>query len=104
MNNNGNRGRNSGNSFARQDQKTQNNVDPAAVQGLINVAAKKLGMTPQQLTRGIESGDIEKTLRGGGKNGEFSAAASLLGDPQALQRLMSDPKTAELISKLRNGR
>lgn len=104
MNNNGNRGRAARNTSAQSNPKGQETMNTAAVQGLINVAAKKLGMTPQQLARGIESGEIEKTLRSGGKNGEFSAAAAALNDPQALQRLMSDPKTAELIAKLRNGR
>lgn len=84
--------------------KNQNNdlsPNPAVMNDLLNVAAKKLGCTPQQLQKSIESGNIGQGIAQNSKNAaSINELNRLMKDPAAIQKLMNDPKAAELLKKL----
>lgn len=75
--------------------------DPAVLNNLLAAASKKLGCTPEQLRRGIESGDLSKSVSPQNKNDpQLAELNRLMNDPAAISKLMSDPKAAELLKKL----
>lgn len=77
------------------------NPDPAVLNNLLAAASKKLGCTPEQLRRGIESGDLSKSVSSQSKNDpQFAELSRLMNDPAAMKKLMSDPKAAALLKKL----
>lgn len=76
----------------------------SAADSLINAAAKNLGCSPSELKAQLQSGELERKIRNAAPGSQLSGAASLLNDPNAMKKLMSDPKAAELIRKLTKGR
>ena len=76
----------------------------SAADSLINAVAKNLGCSPKELKAQLQSGELEKKIRSAAPGSQLSGAAALLNDPAAMQKLMSDPKAAELIRKLTKGR
>jgi hypothetical protein len=80
------------------------NLSQSGADQLLSAAAKKLGCTPEQLKAQLQSGELEKKIRSAPKGSQMAGIAALMNDPAAMRKLMSDPQTAELIRKLRNGR
>lgn len=77
------------------------NPNPAVLNDLLNAAAKKLGCSPQQLKKNLESGNLGQGIAAQGKaNPTLGELNRLMNDPAAIQKLMSDPKAAELLKKL----
>lgn len=79
------------------------NLNPAAVDKLMNAAAQKLGCSPAQLKAKLQSGELERSIKNGSA-GELNGLAAILNDPAAINKLMNDPAAAQIINKLRNGR
>lgn len=75
--------------------------DPAVLNNLLEAASKKLGCTPEQLRRGLESGDLSKSVSPQRKNDpQLAELSRIMNDPAAMTKLMSDPKAAALLKKL----
>lgn len=73
--------------------------DNKAAEAFLRAAAKKLGCSPQALAAQIENGGLEQTLRSQ-SDPKLRAAANLLSDPKALDKLKSDPNAQALMKKL----
>lgn len=74
------------------------NHAPKDMQPLLNEAAKKLGMPPEQLARSLKNGDLSRAL----KNMPAAQQQMLkkaLTDKAACQRLMDSPQAQALLKK-----
>lgn len=74
--------------------------DPAVLNDLLSAASKKLGCTPEQLRKNLESGNLGQNMGNQSNNPQLSELNRLMNDPAAIQKLMNDPKAAALLKKL----
>ncbi len=78
--------------------KSLNTGSPAA-EALIKAAAGRLGCSPEALKAQIENGSLEETLRSQ-SDPRLRAAAGVLSDPKAMEKLRNDPNAQALMKKL----
>lgn len=71
--------------------------------GLLQVVGKKLGMSPEQLRRELESGKFDHALQNmsGSDAQKFQQA---IRNPQIVEKLMSAPQAKALYEKLTRGK
>lgn len=76
-------------------------VDPKLIDGLLTAASKKLGCKPDELKRKLQNGEFEAAVKNSNPTTpQMIRFKQMLGDPKAIERLMSDPKAAEILKKL----
>lgn len=82
----------------------QNQPDAAALNKLLGIAAGKLGTDPNTLMKKLQSGELEQSLKNSPPaNKSMEQLQKALNDPNAMNKLMNDPKTRELINKFSKG-
>ena len=61
---------------------------------MLELAAARLGISPEELARRLHSGNISSIASGN------SQLAKVLGDKQAMERLMNSPQAKALLASL----
>ncbi len=71
--------------------------------GLLQVVSQKLGMSPEQLRKELESGKFDRALQNmsGADAQKFQQA---IRNPQLVEKLMSAPQAKALYQKLTGGK
>ncbi len=78
-----------------------NNMDPKAMQGMLKVVSSKLGMSPQELQKQLESGKLDGAMKGLSPQ-DSAKLMNALSNPAMAQRILSTPQAQEIIKKLKN--
>lgn len=81
----------------------QNQINPKALQGLLNMASKKLNTTPDVLQKQLQDGTFEKAL-GNIPNNEANMLKQALSDPKKAEKILSTPQAQALYRKLNQGK
>lgn len=81
----------------------QNNFDPGQLQGLLNAVSKKIGVSPQQLRKELESGKFDSALSAMSPS-ESAKFQQAVKNPQLIEKLMSTPQAKALYNKLSGGK
>ena len=76
-----------------------NHHDPRALEMLINMASKKLGVPPAMLRAKIESGEVVKAVQNN-PDPKFDAVRAAMIDPAAADKLAKDPSAAQLLKNI----
>ncbi len=71
-------------------------ITPEQLQAILGYASKRLGMTPEQLARTVQSGGLSALS-------QDARVRELAGDPQRLQQLANSPEVQAFLSKLTGG-
>lgn len=79
-----------------------NNLSPKALQGLLNVASKKLNTTPEVLQKQLSDGTFDKALAGmPPKDAEMLKQA--LSNKATCEKILSSPQAKAIYKKLSEG-
>ena len=78
-------------------------VTPDQLQALLNYAAGRLGMTPDQLARTVQHGDSSALADKVGGN-TAARIQQLAGNPEQLERLLQTPGAQALLNQLLGGK
>lgn len=78
-------------------------ITPDQLQALLGYASKRLGMTPEQLARTVQSGGLSSLSNHAGAQ-NTQKFAELANDPQRLQQLLNAPEVQAFLSKLTGGK
>lgn len=65
------------------------------LEGLLKIAAQRLGTTPEALKTAAQNGDLSQLLQNGGQ--ETEAFQRVLSDPEAAKKLLSSPQAQKLM-------
>ncbi|MDO4945029.1 MAG: hypothetical protein Q4E74_07500 [Ruminococcus sp.] len=76
-----------------------NNINPQALQGLLSVASKKLGTTPEKLQKQLQDGTFEQALAGMPKN-EAAMLTQALSNKATAEKILSTPQAQAIYKKL----
>ena len=79
------------------------NISGQQADAMLAMAAKKLGKNPDELKSQLQKGDMN-ALTSSLDEKQKQQVASVLNDPQAMQRLMQSPQVKELLDRLAKGR
>ena len=71
--------------------------------GLLNLASKKLGTTPEKLQAQLENGSFEKTLSGMNST-DSKRLKEALSNPKVAEKILSTPQAQEIYKKLTNNK
>ena len=66
---------------------------------LLQMAAQKLGTTPELLRQGVKNGDLQSMVRGMDPKDE-EQLRRVLSDQEAAQKLLGSPQAQALLKKL----
>lgn len=75
-----------------------NKLTPEQLNALIQYASKKLGITPEQLSKTVE-GDIGQLASKVSKE-DAAKFQALVGDKDKLESMLKSPKAQQIIEKL----
>ncbi len=78
-------------------------VTPEQLQALLNYASRRLGTTPEQLAKTVQSGGLE-SVAGAISPETARRIQELVGNPQQAQQFLNRPDVQTLLEKLRGGR
>lgn len=76
---------------------------PQNLNGLLQVVGKKLGMSPEQLRRELESGKFDNALQNM-NSADAQKFQQAIRNPQIVEKLMSAPQAKALYEKLSGGK
>ncbi len=76
-----------------------NNTNPQAMQAMLNVVSKKIGVPPEQLKKELEAGKFDSALKNM-KPQEAAMFNQFISNPQMLDKIMSTPQARSLYKKL----
>ncbi|MDD6279632.1 MAG: hypothetical protein ACI4JE_09100 [Ruminococcus sp.] len=77
----------------------KNNIDPKAIGGLLDVVSKKIGVSPEQLRRELESGKFDSAIAGMSKQ-DAEKFRQAVNNPKIVEKLMSTPQAQAIYKKL----
>lgn len=80
---------------------SQNNLTPDQLQALLQYASKRLGTTPEQLAKTVQSGGVEN-LQNSLSPENAAKLQSLMNNKEKAQQLMNSPKIQQLIQQILN--
>lgn len=83
--------------------KNQNNLNPQALNALLNLASKKLNTTPEKLRSQLENGTFDEAL----KNMPPQQAAMVkqaLSNQATADKILSTPQAKSIYNKLTKGK
>lgn len=75
------------------------NMNPKALEALIQMASRKLDTTPQELRKNLENGTFDKALNSMNPQDAQKLQAAL-SNPQLAQAILSSPQAKEIFQKL----
>lgn len=78
-----------------------NNIDQKTMQAMLGVVSKKIGMSPQELQKQLESGKLDGAMKGLSPQ-ESRQLANALSNPAMAQRILATPQAQEIIRKLKS--
>lgn len=78
-----------------------NNIDARTKQAMLNVVSKKVGMSPQELQKQLESGKLDGAMKGLSPQ-DSQKLANALSNPAMAQRILATPQAQEIIRKLKS--
>ncbi len=78
-----------------------NGLTPEQLEALLNFASQKLGVSPQQLARTVQTGDSSGL---GLSEDKARKLDGFLNDRGALERLVRSPQAQELLNQLLKGK
>lgn len=79
-----------------------NNLSAQQQQMLLQMAGKKLGISPDALRAQIENGNVQKILQQQGTN--IPNIGSVLGNKAAMEQMLNSPEAQALIQQLKGGK
>lgn len=74
-------------------------ITPAQLQALLGYASKQLGVSPEQLMRVVQSGNLSNVTDGD----TARKINELAGDPARIQELLNSPQAKELLERFQGG-
>ncbi|MFA5658138.1 MAG: hypothetical protein WC900_02515 [Oscillospiraceae bacterium] len=75
------------------------NLNPKALEAMLNVVSQKLGTSPEELKKNLESGNVNDVVKG--MNDEQSdKLRQALNNRKLQEKIMSSPEAQELMKKL----
>ncbi len=77
-----------------------NNINPKTMQAMLGVVGAKIGMTPQELQKQLESGKLDSAMKGLSPQ-DSQKLANALANPAMAQRILATPQAQEIIKKLK---
>ncbi len=77
-----------------------NNINPKTMQAMLGVVGSKIGMTPQELQKQLESGKLDSAMKGLSPQ-DSQKLANALANPAMAQRILATPQAQEIIKKLK---
>lgn len=75
------------------------NMNKNQLNGLLNLASKKLGTTPETLQKQLESGQFDKALAGMNST-DSKRLKEALSNPKVAEKILSTPQAQEIYKKL----
>lgn len=75
------------------------NIDPKVLNGLLKMAAGKLGTTPEKLERQLKDGSFENELSGMPKD-QANNLKQALSNPETCKKILSTPQAKAIYEKL----
>ena len=75
------------------------NFSSDQINSLLNVAASRLGTSPEKLRSQLESGSLEDVINGLNSSGG-SKLSQLLSNPKAVESLLNSPQARQLIGQI----
>lgn len=76
-----------------------NQLNPQALNALLNIASKKLGTTPEQLQHQLQNGTFDQALGSMPKN-EAVKLRQALSNPKTAEKILSSPQAKAIYEKL----
>lgn len=80
-----------------------NNLSEEQLNALLTVAGQKLGRDPQQLRAELESGKVDKLMRGM-DSASAKKVNQVLQNPEALKAALNNDKIKAMLNSLLGGR
>ena len=78
-----------------------NNMDQRSKQKMLGVVSAKLGMSPQELQKQLESGKLDAAMKGLSAQ-DSAKLMNALSNPAMAQRILATPQAQEIIKKLKS--
>ncbi len=76
-----------------------NQLNPKALQSLLNVASKKLNTTPDVLQKQLQDGTFQNALNSMPSN-EAAMLQQALSNPKTAEKILSSPQAQAIYKKL----
>lgn len=77
----------------------KNSINPDQLSGLLNVVSKKIGVSPEQLKKELESGRFDSALSAMSKS-DADKFQQAVKNPKLIEKMMSTPQAKALYEKL----
>lgn len=77
----------------------QINPNENQMQGLLNLASKRMGTSPEELQQKMQSGNLDSILSGFSPE-QRNKVTDIMNNPQAMQTFMNNPKVQQLLKGL----
>lgn len=78
------------------------NPNSQDLNGLLQVVSRKLGMSPEQLRKELESGKFDNAIKNMSPS-EANTFQQAVKNPQMIEKMMSTPQAKALYQKLTGG-
>ena len=75
------------------------NLNKENMNGLLNAVSKKIGISPEQLQKELESGKFDKALSSMNKT-DAEKFQKAVNNPKLIEKMMSTPQAKALYKKL----
>lgn len=85
------------------NEKKNSQFNSQNLNGLLQVVSKKLGVSPEQLRRELESGKFDHALQNMSSS-DAQKFQQAIRNPQIVEKLMSTPQAKALYEKLSGGK
>ena len=72
-------------------------------EAMLKMAANKLGQTPDEVKNALQSGDVDSLTASLGED-ERRKVNAVLSDPEAMRKILSDPKVKQLLESFNKSR
>ncbi len=82
---------------------SQHNLTPDQLQALLQYASKRLGTTPEQLAKTVQTGGVEG-LQNRLSPEHLAKLQALMNDKEKTQQLINSPKMQQLIQQILNNK
>lgn len=90
---------NNGGNFGKNNPNKLSDIPEQNLQPLLNVAAKKLGTSPEELRSQLQNGTFDKALSSMPKN-EAAMLTQALSNKQTCEKILSSPQAQAIYRKL----
>lgn len=83
--------------------KNMNNMNPQAVEAMLAIASKKLGVSAEELKNQLEQGKLDNALKSVPPK-QAQMLKQALSDKEKTEKILNSPQAKELMRKLQGGK